>query len=276
MLKSVTTMGELMHRAADRLSQTDTSTPELDALVLLEHASGRDRAWLHAYADAPTSSCGNEALAIYRELLDKRIDGQPVAYLIGEKEFYGLQFEVASEVLIPRPESEAMVKAAIELAPTHTHILDVGCGSGALAVAVAVHRPDCQLQACDNQPQALAVAQRNAERHDVDITFTESDVFSNYSNQRFDIILANLPYLPDGYRSSPETRFEPHDALYAGPDGLEVYQQFFNQLPHHITSEAQVIIEHLPTQTAALRRLAKSVGLQPRKHCSQFVTVFSA
>ncbi len=201
----------------------------IDAQTLLLHLIGRNRAWLLAHLDDDFGGCTSLG---YASLLNRRGRGEPIQYITGEAEFYGLPFRVTPDVLIPRPETEHLVEKVIELAGgfENPRIVDVGTGSGAIAVALARSLPRAQITAVDISPAALALAEENAVRNDVDdrVWFLPGDLLEPVSAEQFEIVASNPPYVPEGDRDSlaAEVReYEPAPALFAGQDGLAVYRR---------------------------------------------------
>jgi release factor glutamine methyltransferase len=197
-----------------------------DAELLLLHVLGKSRSWLLAH---PGDTVSEGACARYRELVERRYCGEPIQYIVGEAEFYGLPFRVTPEVLIPRPETEHVVEKVIALARTllRPRIVDVGTGSGAIAVSLAHHLPDAYITAIELSPNALAIAKENAARNKVidRIRFIEGDLLAPVASERFDLVVSNPPYVASSDRDTLaiEVRdFEPPMALFAGNDGLDV------------------------------------------------------
>jgi release factor glutamine methyltransferase len=198
-----------------------------DAEKLLLHVLGKDRAWLMAYSKEELS---DEQAAYYIELLERRYRGEPIQYITGETEFYGLPFHVTPDVLIPRPETEHLVERAIALAARFQspRTVDVGTGSGAIAIALAHHLPNAAITAIDLSAAALAIARQNAELNGVSqcIGFLEGDLLSPVAGQHFDIVVSNPPYVPLADRVSLAVEVRDHEpalALFAGDDGLDIY-----------------------------------------------------
>jgi release factor glutamine methyltransferase len=201
-----------------------------DAETLLLHLfSGKNRAWLVSHADKKLS---DEQAGRYAALLERRHKGEPIQYITGEAEFYGLPFLVTSEVLIPRPETEHLVEKVIELAPLFRgpRIVDVGTGSGAIAIALAHEWPDAVITATDVSRSALDLARRNAERIGFAdrIRLVEGDLLAPVQGERFDFVVSNPPYVPTADRDSLSVEVRDHEpalALFAGDDGLDVYRR---------------------------------------------------
>jgi release factor glutamine methyltransferase len=196
-----------------------------DAELLLLHLLGRDKAWLMTHLD---EDLGANTAARFTASIERRFNGEPVQYITGECEFYGLPFRVARDVLIPRPETEHLVEKAIELAQrVHApRIVDVGTGSGCIAVALAHALPQALIKATDLSAAALAVAEENGARNGVEICFLRGDLLAPVGGEQFDLIVSNPPYVPskDSESLSIEVReYEPATALFAGNEGLDVY-----------------------------------------------------
>ena len=197
--------------------------------VLKRKDPDRNRAWLIAHRDEPLAP---DAAAALRALVKRRRTGEPIQYITGETEFYGLNFRVNRDVLIPRPETEHLVEKAIALAAgfVRPRIVDVGAGSGAIAVALAAKLPAAQITATEISASALTVARENAKRNGVAerVRFLEGDLLAPVAGERFDLIVSNPPYVPEGDRDtlSVEVRdYEPAQALFAGADGLAIYRR---------------------------------------------------
>ncbi len=252
------TIQELVNNTSNTLRNSGSTTPEMDARVLLEHASGKSRAWLHTHGNESFNThFSDETLTEYQQLIDKRAQSIPVAYLTGTKEFYGLPFIVSPEVMIPRPESEALVEYVRKNAPKNAPVLDMGTGCGALAIALTYTRPDLDITASDVSPEALAIARRNAERNDATIRFETSDLFTGLI-QTFDVIVANLPYLKPDANLTPDSEHEPKLALNGGStNGLGIYEQFLRQAPEYLHTHGLLVIESDPWQHPELISIAQ-------------------
>ena len=252
-----------LSRARGRLPQQATATPELDVMVLLEYITGKPREWLHARADEPLEHILDRSTKeTFQALLQQRAAGVPVAYLTGEKAFYGLTFEVTGEVMIPRPESEALVAYTLETAPDNARVLDMGTGSGSLAVAIKNTRPDLDVTASDISSQALETARHNGRQHQAKIQLVNSDLFDNIDGW-FDVIVANLPYLKPPIASSAEAEQEPSLALDGGGrDGLEIYRDFLGQAADYVSSFGLLAIEAEPWQHPRLIAAGQQSGFR--------------
>jgi release factor glutamine methyltransferase len=241
----------------------------VDAEVLLAEALHCKRIDLYGVRHAEPAS--DETRQRYRKLIGKRVEGCPVAYLVGRKEFYSLEFEVSPAVLIPRPDSELVVMECLALAKplAAPRICDIGTGSGNLAVAIAKHQPGAQVTAVDISADALAIARRNAEKHGAAerIAFVQSDLFNSLETvDRFDFVVSNPPYipaselqgLPVGVRD-----YEPHLALSGGPDGFQMADRLFAEAAAFLKPGGWLIIEiGAPQEAATRQRLAAHGGYQ--------------
>jgi len=253
-----------------------------DAELLLMHTLERSRAWLIAHAEEELS--GSQAAA-YTALVSLRRKGEPIQYITGEAEFYGLPFLVTRDVLIPRPETEHLVEKALELAGrvVSPRIVDVGTGSGAIAVALAHKLPCVQIAAIDISSRALAVAEENAKRNGVAVRFLLGDLLAPVAGERFEIIVSNPPYVPTVDRDtlSVEVReYEPALALFAGGDGLDVYRRLIPAAFDALTPGGFVALEIGYGQSTAVEALLASAGFEqivfvpdlqgiPRVACAQ-------
>jgi release factor glutamine methyltransferase len=206
---------EALDSALVALTASGVDTPRLDAEVLLAHALGVDRAALVIDPDREVS--GPPARWFQDAVRRRAVKREPVAYIVGRKGFRHIELDVDPRVLVPRPETELLVEAGLEL-PEGASVVDVGTGSGAVALALKHERPDLRVTATDVSADALAIARANGERLGLDVEWRHEDLFIG----DFDAVLSNPPYVEEGTRLAPELSHEPHDALFAGRDGLEV------------------------------------------------------
>lgn len=228
--------------------------------ILLQHTLQADRAWLLAH---PEHELDTGQTAAYRALLQRRLAGEPIAYILGEREFFGLKFKVTPATLIPRPETELLVELAMRHLPQGGHVLDLGTGSGIIALSIAHARPDVEVTAVDASATALAVAHENAQRLNIrNASFEQSDWFSALSGQRFDLVVANPPYIAeaDPHLQQGDLRFEPFSALAAGADGLDDIRCIIAQACTHITPGGWLLLEHGYDQAAAVRGMLQRAG----------------
>jgi release factor glutamine methyltransferase len=236
----------------------------IEAKVLLAHVIGRDRAWLASHREVPLTR--DQALAV-DALARRRRDGEPVAYLTGRREFFGLDLEITRDVLIPRPETELLVELSLTWLgeDARARVLDLGSGSGAVALAVASQRPRTSVVGADVSAAAIAVARRNAKRLAIaNATFLESDWFAHVPPDRFALIVANPPYVAneDPHLGRGDLRFEPETALASGSDGLDATRTIVATAPQYLAPGAPLALEHGHDQAAAVQALLLMAGLR--------------
>ncbi|MDQ9171051.1 peptide chain release factor N(5)-glutamine methyltransferase [Oxalobacteraceae bacterium R-40] len=236
-----------------------TSIDRLDVRILLMHALSLSRAQLITQSHRALTD--TEAQQVSR-LFQRRIAGEPIAYIVGEREFYGLPLHVTPDVLIPRPDTELLVELALEKLPVHGSLLDMGTGSGAIAIAVAHSRADANVTALDQSSAALAIARGNAERHDVKVRFIQSDWYSALSNECFNVIAANPPYIPehDIHLTQGDLRFEPISALTDHADGLTALNTIADGAARHLAPGGWLLMEHGYNQASSVRSLLAARG----------------
>lgn len=242
--------------------------PRLEAQMLLAHLLGKSRVWLIAHDDHELTELQREA---FERLCERRLAGEPMAYLVGQREFMGLTFEVGPAVLIPRPETELLVQTALDLVAgiDSPRILDLGTGSGAIAVALAHLSENAQLWATDISARALELAQRNAARHDVQIEFLAGSWFDALASTdlSFDLIVSNPPYIPagDAHLTEGDLRFEPETALTDAADGLSAYRVLAADARHWLSPSGHLCVEHGFDQGDAVARLFRQAGFETVK-----------
>ncbi|MFM9425141.1 release factor glutamine methyltransferase [Variovorax sp. GrIS 2.14] len=233
----------------------------LDAQLLLLHAIGRplhDRAWLRAH---DTDEFSKSRWPAFARQLDRRATGEPLAYLVGEKEFHGLTLKIDARVLVPRPDTETLVDWALErldalASPT---VLDLGTGSGAIALALVHARPDALVRAIDASADALAVAAANATRLRLAVQFTQADWLDGAAVS-YDVIVSNPPYIAADDRHLAALRHEPITALAAGADGLDDLRRIVRDAPPHLSEGGWLLLEHGHDQADAVRALLAERG----------------
>ena len=256
--KMSASIGTALGEAARTLA-ANISEPRLDAGVLMSHVSGRDRAFLVAH---PEATIAEHQLKQFEEFIARRAQGEPLQYITGHQEFFKLDFEVTPDVLIPRPETELIVEAALELVDTNAEFAfaDLGTGSGCLAVSILHERRKTRSLAIDTSEQALRIAQRNAERHRVAdrLRLVQSDLFEAVSaNETFDLIVSNPPYVSDDEMKTlqREVQREPRAALAGGSDGLILIRRLLLDAPGHLRPGGYLVFEFGINQDAVIRDL---------------------
>lgn len=253
---------KLLGRARTELAEVGASA--LDAELLAARALGRGRSWLLAHGDYRPDA---DERARIHGLVARRRAGEPLAYIIGEREFWSLSLEVNPAVLIPRPETELLVERALELISEgdKARVLELGTGSGAVAIAIASERPRCRITATDKSAAALEVARRNAERLVAGrIRLLRSDWFERLAGERFDLIVSNPPYVAadDPRLSETDIAREPREALVAGSDGLDEIRRIAAGLREHLQAGARVLLEHGAMQASGVAGILAARGLE--------------
>ncbi|HYN55374.1 MAG TPA: peptide chain release factor N(5)-glutamine methyltransferase [Methylotenera sp.] len=231
--------------------------------LILQFVLKVNRAWLIAHE--------NDALAIHHEqafhlLLARRLASEPIAYILGKREFYGLDLMVTPDTLIPRPDTETLVEAALAKIPNNANysILDLGTGTGAIALAIATHRPNASIIAVDASKAALEIALQNAQNlHLLNVEFVLSDWFDKLDGERFDVIVSNPPYIEqdDAHLSQGDLRFEPISALASGIDGLDDIRQIIDNCLIHLKPQGWLMLEHGYDQAVQVADLMAETGL---------------
>ena len=237
-----------LQSATEQLQQASIPSARLDAEVILAHALSVNRSWLHAHSDDTINSTDAD------KLLQKRITRVPIAYLTGQKEFYGRTFIVTPETLIPRPETETLIDIAKQY-ELGGKIVDVGTGSGCIGITLALETSST-VTLCDISDEALRIAQKNAQQLGVsNLTFTKSDLLSAFAKKTsapFDAIVANLPYVDHSWERSPETDHEPALALFANDKGLELIKTLIDQAPALLRPGGYLLLEADPEQFVSI------------------------
>lgn len=233
---------QLLNEASARLTLAGASDPVLDAQWMLAHVTGMPRLHLLMALEAPAQA---EEAAAFGALVNRREAGEPLQYVLGEADFMGHTFAVDARVLIPRPDTEILCQAAIGRLAAGDRVLDIGTGSGALAVSVALACEGAEVTGADISPSALAVARANGERLGARVQWLQSDLFSALSGRMYDLILSNPPYIPSGDMASlqMEVRREPALALDGGADGLDYYRRIVAALPGHLRRGGALLLE---------------------------------
>lgn len=238
--------------------------PPLDALearILLSHALQLSRVQLITQSERTLTE---QECAAVATLFNRRLQGEPVAYILGEREFFGLPLHASPDVLIPRPETELLVELALDRLPDKARVLDMGTGSGAIAIAISHTRADAIVTALDASEAALAVARRNAERHHAAVRLVHSDWYSALGGEQFDMIVSNPPYIEAGdpHLSQGDLRFEPVDALTDHGDGLTAIRTIVAGTASHLVSGGWLLMEHGYNQAAKVRELLIRQGFR--------------
>ena len=263
------TIGKLLSWTAEYFTKKAISSARLDAELLLANLLGCDRIYLYVNFDRPLLA---DELAGYRALVKRRAAKEPLAYILGNREFYKLSFVVTPAVLIPRPDTEIIVASAIEHAKANDarRALDLGTGSGAIAISLWTNLPKLSITASDLSIPALEIAQVNARRHLVEsrLEFIVSDWFENIVPEKYDIIVANPPYiqLAEQGKLQPELQHEPQSALYADADGLGCYRIILANAHEYLASGGKLFLEVGYNQAAAVAELAKATNRYGSMH----------
>jgi release factor glutamine methyltransferase len=253
-MASYLTTGALLSEGCERLAPA-VEHPQLDAELLLAHVLGSDRARVHSHASEPRAERERDA---YLSLVERRARGEPLAYLIGCKEFWSLELEVGPDVLVPRPETELLVERALHLRPEPGgEIADLGTGSGAIALALGRERPRWRIVATDLSREALSIARRNASHLGTrNVEFLSGDWFAPLAGRRFHLVLSNPPYVAaaDPVLRIPPLAFEPLIALTPGDEGMGHLRSIIRAAPAHLERGGWLLLEHGATQAAEVAR----------------------
>jgi release factor glutamine methyltransferase len=256
-------------------SQLNSDEAVLEAQILLQNVLNVNRAWLITHQ--------NDALeanihAAYRALINRRANGEPIAYILGYREFYGLNLKVTQDTLIPRPDTETLVDAALTKIPQdkNLRILDLGTGTGAIALAVAKYRPNALVTAVDASQAALNIAIENAQNLKItNVNFILSDWFGSLKDQKFDVIVSNPPYIEqnDVHLSQGDLPWEPISALVAGQDGLSDIKRIIQNAPQHLDPHGWLMLEHGYNQAEHVADLMKLAGFSEISHAQDLAGI---
>jgi release factor glutamine methyltransferase len=259
-----------LKRAEIQLDKAGIGSAHLDSLILLEDLVKKDRSWILAH---PEESLSNVQIKRLSSRLKKREKHLPLAYVRGHTEFFGRKFLVNRHTLEPRPESETMIELLLKLPiSTKVKIADVGTGTGALGIIAALEMHDPNVDLYDIDASALAVARHNLALHEIHLHTRKSDLLRRHI-RTYDVVLANLPYVPDHYRINQAAAMEPKIAIFGGKDGLDIYRRFFTQLHRFHWKPNYVLTEALPTQHEDLAAIAEENGFKLYKS-QDFIQVF--
>ena len=258
------TLGEWIPLATERLEQAGIASPRLEAQLLAAHVMLVDRTYVLTHPEAELNELAAETL------LQRRESQEPLAYILGYREFYGRRFRVTPSVLIPRQETELLIETALSKANNQprekcgpTRVLDIGTGSGCIAITLKLERPDWDVWAVDISGAALQVARENAETLGAEITFRHSDLFSGLEGEKFDLILSNPPYIGIEEDLPAEIRcHEPATALFAENNGLKIYEQLAASYREHLTDLGTILLEIGQTQGRAVAALFNGAVLE--------------
>lgn len=273
------TLSQLIQTSQTKLNMLldlTASESKFEAQLLLLYVLNKDRAWLIAHENTAVQNNINEA---FQALLNRRLNGEPIAYILGYREFYGLHLKVTPDTLIPRPDTETLVEVALSKIPLHTSqtqnihqkktTLDLGTGTGAVALAIAKNRSLANVIAVDVSQAALNVATENAKSLNINnVQFILSNWLSALNGQRFDLIVSNPPYIEDSdaHLQQGDLRFEPFSALASGCDGLDDIRQIITHAPQHLNAGGWLMLEHGYNQAGHVASLLKQAGFNEVSH----------
>jgi len=260
---------------ANAISHLNGEEANIDARLLLQHLLNVNHAWLIAHADDPLTL---DQQATFEALLQRRLNGEPIAYILGEREFYGLNLKVTPDTLIPRPDTETLVEATLNIISQNVtqpppsfplRILDLGTGTGAIALAIAKHCPQTQVTAVDFSESALCIARENAKNLAINnVSFLQSNWFAELKNQTFDFIVSNPPYIEenDPHLSQGDLRFEPRTALVSGKNGLDDIRHIISHASNHLSAHGWLMLEHGYNQAKEVANLLAMAEFKNIQH----------
>jgi len=260
-----------LEKATIELEVVGIGTARLDCLVLLEDIAQKDRAFLLAHPELEITA---KQLSSLSAQLERRKQHEPLAFIRGKTEFYGREFVLNKDVLEPRPESETMIDLLKGLKlPANSKIADVGSGSGAIGITVKLELPNSKVTMYEIDKNAIVISNKNAKLHNVAIETVESNLLSQVPSVP-DVILANLPYVPDSYQINEAALMEPRVAIFGGPDGLDLYRKLFQQLKDRAWKPSFILTESLPFQHNDLSAIAQAHGYKQTNE-NDFIQLFT-
>lgn len=259
------TVAHWLAKSVNKLDSANIASPKLDAEILLKDLLKKDRTWIHAHPEHKISE--NDARLLNAQL-ERRLKHEPLAYIRGYQEFYGRDFEVSPDTLTPRPETETLVELALVEArniktKNKLNIIDFGTGSGCIVISIALELPklNANFRGLDVSEQAINIAKQNAHNLKANVEFELFDLLSEeYSFTESNIILANLPYVPNDYEINLSASHEPGFAIFGGKDGLDYYRLLFKQINNSSNNSFVILTESLPPQHEALEQIARDFG----------------
>lgn len=273
LLPQTLTIKDWLGDACSQLSKIGITSATLDSEIILAYILGRNRTYLHAHADEMVDK---QIARKANAQLKRRLNHTPIAYIIGFKEFYGREFIVSPDVLIPRPESEDIIDILKQILPTTnyqlppTKIIDVGTGCGCLGITAKLEFPFLDVSLTDISERALSVAKQNAKKCKVNVNYFKGDLLKNYQKKP-DIIIANLPYVDSSWERSPETNFEPNTALFADNHGLSINEQLIVQASDTLIKGGYLALEADPAQHSHLTEYAKKHHFNPEQKMNYII-----
>lgn len=251
------------------LDSAGISTARLDCVVMLEDVLGKERSLILAHQDDELNRSQLKKLDLW---IKRRLNHEPLAYIRGKTEFYGREFAINKDVLEPRPESETIIDLLKSLDGIK-RIADIGTGSGALAITAKLELPELEVTATDIDKKCLVIAAQNIKKHDVQIELLQGDLLSPVSDT-VDVIIANLPYVPDDFTLNEAAMNEPKIAIFGGKDGLDLYKKLFKQLSSQQNKPKYLLTESLPIQHSSLEQIAARHGYNQQLN-KDFIQLFS-
>lgn len=261
MKKATNNLGQTLADGASVLRNRAIESYRIDAIILLEHVTGLDRSYILAH---PEEEISNKLINVFNKLINKRADQIPVAYLTNNINFFGRNFYIDNRALVPRPETEDIITQFNNILPSLNNkhdlkVLDLGTGSGAIGITVKLEHPDLAVDLSDNDRNSLEIAKINVVNYSTSINVLHSDLFSSLDRD-YDVILTNLPYVPDSISINKDATYEPGSAIYSGADGLSHYQGMFSEISSFSKKPLFIILESLKVSQSHLDKIASQCG----------------